>query len=110
MTSQIAPRCQEEITTVAEGEEPTIYLCTKPAGHDGFHSHPSYPGGWGSAPLAQPLPRVEIVVGPDHLARRVHINGWEVPGLHEVSVEFAVNKARTVFLEIYASEVVEVPE
>lgn len=104
---QIAPRCQDEFTTGAKGEEPTTYLCTKTAGHIGPHSHPSYPGGWATKGS---WPRVEIVVGPDQLARTVRINGWEVPSLHEVSVEYAVNRPRTVYLEIYASEVVEVPE
>lgn len=55
--------------------------------------------------------RFEIVIDGGNLAvaKKVRLNGLEIPNLHDLSIEYGPFTARTVVLEILATDIIEVP-
>lgn len=59
----------------------------------------------------QPQAKFEIVIDTGKaIARKVRLNGVELPNVHDLTVEYSPHGARTVIVEILATDVIEVPE
>lgn len=87
------------------------YGCCLAKGHAGVHGHPDYAGSWGDLQVAKPQAKVEVVIPPGQdFPSGVRINGWTVPHVKDVTVEYEAGQPRVVILEIYATELVEVSE
>lgn len=106
--------CLDQHSTVADDGVKTMYLCCKAKGHLGDHGHPDYADSWSDADAASYTPKsatVEVVIPPGKSTPdAVRINGWTVPLVKNVTVEYEAGSPRVVILEIYATELVEVSE
>ena len=122
-----APICND----MWNDEDGSHIACVRPKGHFGNHGNyhndlsPTYwtndvsqaalfgtPEELAKAPEGAYIPaRFEIVIkgGTKAVAKKLRLNGLEVPNVREMSVVYGSNNARTVVLEILATDVIEVP-
>lgn len=120
--------CQNTFTD-AEG---ITYQCWMKDGHSGQHGHPNSPedgvgngipvywpqqaavNGWKSPKhgYAAGEAAFEIVIptGKVAVAGKVRLNGLEIPNVRSLTVNYDQGDARTVTLEIYATDIEEVPQ